>query len=96
MTRGGLSGKMLSGERRVWAHEGQPGNAAASLPEASHPEDEATCRGQPCRASCWAAVVKGRQRCRWGIRTGASLGRGFGHLLQDAPSDGQASPNIKL
>lgn len=96
MTRGGLSGRMLSGERRVWGHEGQSGNAAASLPEASHPEDEATCRGLPSRASCWAAVVKGRQRRRRGIHTGASLGRGSGHLLQDAPSDGHASPVIKV
>lgn len=96
MTRGGLSGKMLSGQRRVWAHEGQPGNAAASLPEASHPEIEATCRGQPSRASCRAAVEKRHQRRRWGIHTGASLGRGFCHFLQDAPSDCHDSPIIKL
>lgn len=40
----------------MWAHVGQPGNIAASLPDASHPKDEVTHRGWPGRASCRGCV----------------------------------------
>lgn len=35
-----------TGRGWVWAHEGHPGNTAASLAEASQPEDEATYGGR--------------------------------------------------
>lgn len=55
-----MTGTRIVALRRdgVWAHAGQPGNIAASLPDASHPEDKSPIEDGPAEPAAEVVLTE--------------------------------------